>query len=90
MTTEFNNQELSLNEKPIFTHGKVTDMDNRPIINGDMGIGEVSTSEGLANKATSLLGSVKEKIENAFENVKEVFTHHENKDEKFEGISKNL
>lgn len=70
MTTELNNQDLSLNEKAIFSHGKVTDLDNRPIINGDLGIGEVSTTEGLANKATSLLGSVKEKIETAFDNVK--------------------
>ena len=47
MSTETTNQQL--NDRAIFTHSKVTDMDNRPIINGDLGVGEQSTGEGLVN-----------------------------------------
>lgn len=79
--------QRNLNTESIMTHGKITDYDNKPIINGDMGLGEVSNSEGLANQASSLLGSVKEKITTAFENVKEAFHHTENKEE---DLTKNL
>ena len=74
ISTQDPTQDNSLKEKAIFSHGKVTDFDNKPIINGDLGVGEVSTTEGIANKATSILGSVKDKIETAFDNVKNVFT----------------
>ena len=92
MSTELNNTELSLNEKAIFSHGKVTNLENRPIINGEVNsIGEVCPSEGLGNKATAILGSVKEKIETAFDNVKSVFTKKEETlEEKFEGVRKDL
>jgi hypothetical protein len=63
------------------THGKVIDHEERPIINGENSacVAEIHQAEvqqegeGLMGKASSMLGSAKEKIIHAFDNVKDAF-----------------
>ena len=77
--------DKSLNQAAIMTHGKVIDFDNRPIINGENAAcyaNEEQESDGIINKASSMFGQVKEKIANAFDNVKEVFHKSESTEDK--------
>ena len=71
--------EQSLNERSIQTHGKVIDNDNRPVINGEGTFWAEKDAaclekDSIATKATTMMGELKEKITNAFDNVKEAFT----------------